>query len=68
MGSTSRTVARPRKDWTVVKQKADAEGQSPARFLAKVLARHSTYEGAARELGVTSRALLNYRRRYNLQG
>lgn len=66
-GQTTTVVERPRKDPWGLARKAQEAGVSPKEMVVRALSRHATYEAAAAELGVTTRALLRYRRHYQIQ-
>jgi len=61
-------VERPRKDPWGLRRIADEKRLTPLELLVDVLSRHATYHAAARELGVTERALRNWRRHYRIEG
>lgn len=66
--NTTIVVERPRKDPWGLRRIAEERGTEPLALLVDVLSRNATYDAAARELGVTQRALRNWRRRYRIEG
>lgn len=63
----STVVERPRRDPWALARKAEAAGLTPKAMVIGVLSRTASYEAAAAELQVTTRALLRYRRFYQIE-
>lgn len=61
------TVERPPHDKTLIKRLSDKAGTTPRQLLTEVIGRHSTWQGAAAEFGVTVRAVQNWCKRYGVE-
>ena len=61
-------IQRPRNDPRGLRKRAAEAGIEPVALVVQALSRNATYEAAAAELQVTTRALLRYRRHYGIEG
>lgn len=60
-------IARPPRVPPVLAELASKAREEPAAFLAGVIGRHATFEGAARELEVSLVTLRRWRERFGLE-